>query len=334
MKIDIVYTWVNGTDPRWQERKEKRLKELGIPVPRTANHSCRFVEHDELRYSLRSIYSFAPWINKIYIITDNQVPVWFNPDNAWVRIVDHKEIFDDHNCLPTYNASALETKLHKIPGLSEYYLYFNDDLFLGRKCDPDDFIRNTKPCIYIETNNMFISQKKFKKHELKESKRNEFQAGMRNSRKLISDTYGKETKMVLSHGIRVYRKSIMNQLNKTYNEHFEYTSRNPFRTFNDILSYAVYSFYLLVTKKGKPVSTPEIRSNKYFFHNFFNRYRKYLYKYVVLDSKNLTTALANIKKYKHFMFCLNDGHDTTDEDYEKVQQFLKEFFPDKSPAEK
>lgn len=332
MDIDVVYTWVDGNDPEWQKRKDTRLQELGYPVSETANHSCRFIEHDELKYSLRSIYTFAPWVHKIYIVTDKQIPAWFNTENPWVTIVDHTELFDDPDCLPTYNASALETKLHKIPNLSEHYLYFNDDFFLGRKCTPHDFVQKNKPCIYVEKRNTLITQKKFDAYEKQQSLRNEFQAGMRNSRNLIIKTYGKKSKVVLSHGIRVYRKSTMSFLNNEYKEYFDNTAAHPFRSFSDILSYAIFSFYTLVTKTGIAISTPQIRGNRYFFNNLINRHRKYLYKHINLSSKNLYRSLRNIKKYKHFMFCINDERNTREEAYITAQDFLRDFFPEKSPA--
>lgn len=335
MKIDVVYTWVDGHDPEWIKRKEKRLIDLGITVPSTANHSCRFVQHDELKYSLRSIFAFAPWVNNIYIITDNQIPVWFNRDNTKVQIVDHKFIFEDKTCLPTYSSRAIETKLHKIPGLSEYYIYLNDDFFLGRPCNKNDFIANNgKPYIFLETGNTFLTKKKALENDKKSTHKNEYQAGLANSRILIAQEYGKVNKHTLSHSFRVMRKSILNMLEEKFNDRFIETSQHPFRSFTDILSYAIYCYYMLAVKQGIPKMTPEIRSRKYILQNLINRHKKYLYKYIDIDSKNLNKALNNIKKYKHFMFCLNDGHDTTDEDYETVHKFLEDFFPNKTPAEK
>jgi hypothetical protein len=127
--VDAVWTWVNGSDPVWQ-----RIKQQYDPPPRTLfgrrvskSIGNKYREHDELRFSLRSIWMNAPWIRNLIIVTDGQVPYWLDCTHPRVRVVDHRELFDDPTTqLPTYNSLAIESVLHRIPGLSEFFLYLNN----------------------------------------------------------------------------------------------------------------------------------------------------------------------------------------------------------------
>src|SRR5574344_661291 len=128
MEIDLVYLWVNGDDETWAKKKAHALaKRTGETLSKDSVDKCRFQDNDELKYSLRSVEKYAPWINKIYIVTDNQIPEWLNTDNKKIKIVDHKEILPE-DALPTFNSSAIETRITKIPNLSEHFLFANDDM--------------------------------------------------------------------------------------------------------------------------------------------------------------------------------------------------------------
>ena len=114
--IDVVYTWAGEGD--------------NVNNIRTSNN-------DELKYSLRGIEQNLPWVNRIYILMNptKKVPSWFkyDYDDNKVVIVDHYDTYDDYKYLPTTNSNSIETTLHKIPGLSEHFIYFNDDLFITKK---------------------------------------------------------------------------------------------------------------------------------------------------------------------------------------------------------
>ncbi len=153
--IDAVYTWVNGSDPEWQISKEYwyqdyftqihggeyNAKSYTLQKKTSVNVGAnRFRDHDELRYSLRSLEQYAPWIRHVYIVTANQIPSWLVVENPFVTVVPHSAIFATASHLPTFNSAAIEVNLDRIPGLSESFLYFNDDFFLGRAVFPSDFI--------------------------------------------------------------------------------------------------------------------------------------------------------------------------------------------------
>uniref|UniRef100_A0A182P6I9 LNR domain-containing protein n=1 Tax=Anopheles epiroticus TaxID=199890 RepID=A0A182P6I9_9DIPT len=127
--IDVVYTWVNGSDPHF-------LEQLSRYSPTRDN--ARYDDKNELRYSLRSLEKYAPWLGNVYIVTNGQVPCWLNLENPRVRIVPHADIADGDTALPTFSSASIETFIHRIPGLSRRFLYLNDDIFLGAPLQPDD----------------------------------------------------------------------------------------------------------------------------------------------------------------------------------------------------
>lgn len=154
--IDVVYTWVNGTDPRWKREKEFWHKHwiaslTGQPLPvwgqdadikgkDDSNSDNRFRDNEELRYSLRSLEKYAPWVRHIYIVTDGQIPSWLNIESPRLSIIKHSDIFANASHLPVFSSPAIEWNLDNIPGLSDMFLYFNDDVFLGSPVRPEDFI--------------------------------------------------------------------------------------------------------------------------------------------------------------------------------------------------
>jgi transposase len=147
-KIDLVYLWVDGSDPKWLAKKNAALVAAGRKtMDISAISDDRFRDSGELKYSLRSAARFAPWINHIFIITDGQTPGWLNAKNPKISIIDHSDIIPERY-LPTFNASAIELFLHKIPGLSEHFLFANDDMFFWGPTGPDFFFDENGNPIY------------------------------------------------------------------------------------------------------------------------------------------------------------------------------------------
>ncbi|XP_040263582.1 N-acetylglucosamine-1-phosphotransferase subunits alpha/beta [Bufo bufo] len=106
--------------------------------------ASRFEDNEELRYSLRSIEKHAPWVRHVFIVTNGQIPSWLNLDNPRVTIVTHQEIFLNTSHLPTFSSPAIESHIHRIPGLSQKFIYMNDDVMFGTYVWPDDFFSHSK----------------------------------------------------------------------------------------------------------------------------------------------------------------------------------------------
>ncbi|MET0261761.1 MAG: hypothetical protein ABW223_02600 [Rariglobus sp.] len=134
--IDVVYTWVDGTRPDYLQllgRHASGTRDLNPERYRDA--------YDCLRHSLRSLELYAPWVRTIYLVTCRpQVPAWLRLDHPRLRVVHHDEIMGNDVELPTFNSNVIESFLHRIPGISKQFLYFNDDYFLGAPITPLDFL--------------------------------------------------------------------------------------------------------------------------------------------------------------------------------------------------
>lgn len=143
MDIDFVITWVDMNDPQWQAQfarysQQKQETKNGVS-------KARFRDYGFFRYWWRGVEEFAPWVRKIHLVTSGQKPEWLNTDNPKIHLVDHKD-FIPAEFLPTYNSVVIERYMHKIPGLSDHFVYFNDDFYLTNKVEPERFFRNGLPC--------------------------------------------------------------------------------------------------------------------------------------------------------------------------------------------
>ena len=136
MEIDFVYLWVDGSDPIWQAKRNSLIGKT--EEKSSVNCEGRYANNDELKYSLRSLEMYAPWIRKIFIVTDNQTPEWLDTTNPKIRIVDHKEILPPQS-LPCFNSQVIEHFICQIPGLAEHFLYGNDDMYINKPVTPNDF---------------------------------------------------------------------------------------------------------------------------------------------------------------------------------------------------
>nr|WP_168203219.1 stealth family protein [Marinobacter fonticola] len=146
--IDAVVTWVDGDDPRHQQKLETYLGWRARKRPKAAAKT-RYADRGELEYCIASLLRFAPWLRYIFIVTDEQVPGFVGrlPAAAIdrIRVVDHKVIFRDMaDSLPTFNSLSIETLLWRIPGLADNFVYFNDDCFLIKPVAPEVFFKSDK----------------------------------------------------------------------------------------------------------------------------------------------------------------------------------------------
>jgi hypothetical protein len=152
-EVDAVITWVDGADPAHRHKRDHHLSqaEAQAPLHDNGTNPHRWLCSDELNYCVRSIAHNAPWVRRIWIVTDDQQPMlapMSAEDSAKIRIVDHREIFAGYeDALPTFNSLSIETMLWRIPGLADHFLYFNDDVFLTAPVTRSDFFSADGPVL-------------------------------------------------------------------------------------------------------------------------------------------------------------------------------------------
>ncbi len=304
--IDLVYFWVDGNDPKWIKKKEQFLDE---DVKATAL-AGRYENNDELKYSLRSVEKYLPWIRKIFIVTDDQLPDFINGDNPKINIVSHSEIIPSE-LLPTFNAWVLENFIHNIPGLSEKFLYANDDFFVNAYLQPDFFFRDDLPIIRMKSSFGFITELKLKKFLGRFL--NTYDLGTLSLLKLIKNKYGKRLYLRKHHNMDSYLKSDYQEATEAMYDEIKHTLHNRFRKNNDFHR-MLFDCYLLIKEKGHLLYSTKNDSC-----------------IISLEEADYQSVL---NEYQPKLFCLNDTSKATEEDRKRVQPFLETLFPDKSPFEK
>lgn len=143
MDIDFVITWVDMNDPEWQAdfmkysgRKENTKNGVS---------EARFRDYGFLKYWFRGVEKFAPWVRKIHFVTSGQKPEWLDESNPKLHLVSHKDYIPEQ-FLPTFNSVVIEYYMHKIPGLAEHFVYFNDDFYIINAIKAERFFKNGLPC--------------------------------------------------------------------------------------------------------------------------------------------------------------------------------------------
>lgn len=331
--VDIVYTWVDDQDTQWQEKKKNVLTNLNINPE--ANEACRFVNNNELLFSIRSIYKYCSWFNKIYIITDSQIPKWLNTNNSEIVIIDHKTIFGNAGILPTFNSNVIESRIHHIPSLCEHYIYFNDDFFIGRKlCKSFFFSETGMPKLYM-------TQKKSKRKVLKDMKPEKllkqklYPLNLNLARKLVLDKCKSLILHYPIHNPKAFRKSDILKVENIFNDEIKKTLQHQFRNKDGIYFLALCLFYLIAQEVKVSIIKPYRKDNFLYNISYFCRYRDFIYIKLGWDNqKRCKEKYRLIHKYKPAFFCLNDGEESIDLDREIMIKFLSEYFPKKINAEK
>lgn len=138
--VDFVIIWVDGSDRQWLEEKNRYS-----PDDRKFNvNDVRYRDWNILRYWFRCVEAYAPWVRKIHFVTCGQVPEWLNLEHPKLHFVQHKD-YIPQEYLPTFSSHPIELNIHRIAGLSEKFVYFNDDMFFAAPVTPEDFFHNDLP---------------------------------------------------------------------------------------------------------------------------------------------------------------------------------------------
>lgn len=308
--IDLVYLWCDGSDTNFVQQKNLLLQQYGANLE--ANRDCRFIQMDELKYSLRSVNMYMPWIHHIFIVTNNQTPKWL-ANHEKITIIDHSEIMPK-SALPCFNSVALECCLHRIPNLAEHFIYANDDLFVGRRLRPDFFFNNEqKPIV------RFIKIPDYS---------GPYGATLLTAIELIEHHFGVSYKGYHPHhNMDAYTKTMLRECEKKFPKLFNHTIHQPLRN-ESCLQRFIFSLYGLVTNIAvkKDVSIT-------LFHRIMKKLRLACVDSLILSMLD-NTPHEMVNRYRAALYCLNDTEFTTDVARERALDFLKKRYPHKSPYEK
>lgn len=313
--IDIVYTWVDSSAQEFQYQKAKH-HEPGT-FKDEAVYEARFKSRDELLYSLRSINEYAPWVRKIFIVTNGQIPSWLSVDHHKIQLVRHSEIIDERY-LPTFNSHVIESCLHKITGLSEHYVYFNDDVLLLRNAHPSDFFTDNGLAFG------FISRAIIPNAPRSPLDTPSIQA-IKNARELILNKYGVYFDRKFAHTFHPQLRSVAEITERDFWESFATCRQNKFRHQTDILCTSFLNPCLaFITGKGLFAQT------RAWYFNIRDVSARHNYD-ALLFTKGESDGPLSVCVNDH----LNVAHGNTYIDYEiGLAKFFAAYYPNPGPWEK
>jgi glycosyltransferase involved in cell wall biosynthesis len=308
--VDVVYTWVDGRDPAWNQARLDRLAGLtGTATTRESSGQARFLSRDELRYSFRSIHLFAPWVRRIHLVTAGQVPDWLDTSHPQVAVVDHADILPP-GALPTFNSHAIESAIHNVPDLAEHFVYFNDDFFLGRPLGPETFFSPSGlAAVWLSPTSIGLDDAPGAPPYLKAAW---------NNRRLLQEAFGAVVTDNLAHAPYPHRRSVLEEIERRFPAEVAATARSPFRSDTDLSMLSSFAqHYGLLT--GAAYVTESERA------------------YINISNSDLEWQLQKVLERQQDFLCLADHHDHA-LNQERLDCMLTEFmatyFPVSAPWER
>lgn len=329
MDIDFVITWVDMNDPKWQAKFAKYSHNKNNT--KNGVSKARFRDNGFLKYWFRGVEKFAPWVRKIHFVTDGQKPEWLDENNPKINLVNHED-FIPLQFLPTYNSVVIERYLHKIPGLAEHFVYFNDDFYIINNIEKERFFQNGLPCDIAVfdynpswsqwykriKNNIKIINRNFNKKEvmaLYHDKWFDKNYGMKARWNYILKFYGKFITLRTPHNAQPYLKTTFDEVWAAAGKELTETSSNKFRSLSD---YTPELFRMWQICQGN--FTP---------YNTYNDTKMFP---LIIRSKQ---AVKAISQQSYSLICLNDNVHIRN--YDLVINNLKNAFqhilPEKSSFE-
>ena len=347
--VDAVYLWCDDNDPNFRQSRfnrelQFRQSQFGNEKIAQSNNKLadyldpknRYENHDELKYSLRSLEKYVPWINHVFIVTNKQQPSWLKMTKK-LTVIDHSEIIPKE-LLPTFNSCTIEQYLCNIPNLSEHFIYLNDDMFFNRETPKDVFFDSTgKPKVYIQKPWSSYIKSVDDAKEIREnaspylqSVLNGYISVLLHRKKFIEFSFP-------THSVDAYCKSILTSILSEYQESY-LKNIFPFRSTEEmaraywVLEMAYfqecpYQFVevdtiprTLVRKVLSEFGIPWFYFKKYIAYEFQANHKRNRFKRLVKDLEVL----------KPYHFCCNNLSGFM---AERVMNYLSERFPEKSSFE-
>lgn len=329
MDIDFVVTWVDMADPEW-----KKVFNAYSDRPENEKNGvsdARFRDYGFFKYWFRGVEKFAPWVRRIHLVTSGQAPEWLDLSNPKINLVDHKD-FIPEEFLPTFNSVVIERYMHRIPGLADRFVYFNDDFYIIRPVAPERFFKNGLPCDFAIfqynpswsqwyktlKNNIRIINRHFDKKEVTEKFHDKWFSPLYGKKGRMNrwlKHYGKFITLRTHHNAQPYLKETFDRVWSNAEKELTETSANRFRSETD------YS--------------PEIFRTWQICEGNFEPYNTYIDTKMFPLMVRPKQAIRAIYNQEYTLICLNDNVHIRH--YDRLMSEIAEAFhhilPDKSSFE-
>ncbi len=314
--IDVVYTWVDGeaSAALLQQTLRGESRPL-LPGAATLN---RYRSIGELRFSLRSLHLYAPWVRRVFLVTNGTIPPWLNTGCPKLRVVHHAEIFENPGAAPNFNSHAIELNLHRIPGLAPAFLYFNDDLFLGQPVGRDDFLSADG------VQSIFFADWDIPREKTDQAHDRAYVFTLQ----LLDRVYGARPRKMLAHTPQLYRVDVLEEICRRWKAEIEATSANRFRTANDAVLRILYAYFLLESPVPRWTARRVVLAQG----------KEYAFAPISANHAYTRQGLSRAARDRPKFICLNDEIANAAESsvaiFDEVLEFLSRQYPDPSPFER
>lgn len=328
-KIDFVILWVDNNDPIWQNAFRSYLPQSQYMDD---TRYIRYRNWDNLRYWFRGVEKFAPWVNKVHLVTCGQIPDWLNLNVPKLHFVKHSD-FIPSEYLPTFSSRPITLNLHRIKELSEHFVLFDDDMFLIDKVGPERFFRNGLPCdkaafntisptsafTHNIVNDLCVINASFKKHEMMRKhfwKWFSLQAGNKLLRTIFLLPWPHFSGFYDHHLPQVFLKSTFEEVWERHENLLLRTTASRFRSIADVNSW-LFRYWQLARGNFAPLNVK--KEGVYF----------------AISDDTLDEIVKTITCQKKKIACLNDGEVSSFEAAkERINAAFHKILPEKSSFEK
>ena len=327
-KIDFVVTWLDSNDPQWKADYAKYRN------TKVKEDKARFRDWDFFKFWFRSIEKYAPWVNKVFLVTNGKFPDWINPNHPKVVLVKHSD-YIPNDILPVFNSRTIELYMHKIPGLSEQFVYFNDDCYLNAPVTPEYYFKNGLPCDKNEE--LLSNQPKYNPLNLFNIRIIEYcNVALINYHFKRKDVVKKSPKRWF--GAHLGLKGIIKGLFLFKQGRFEYFKRRHYeQPFLKSIFEEAWEKEPEMLSKSCTRFRADVSLNPYFFrywqfatNNFYPTDLKNA-KFYVLKKDNLIYIKKALHNPQVKSLCLNDSMLMPENEYSEVFSFVNEEFKKKFP---
>jgi len=296
--VDLVYTWVDGEDNDFGADLRAHAT-----APEHLNPERTRDQYDLLRYSVRSVEQFAPWIRRIFIITRRpQTPSWLDPSHPRIQVVHHDELEGFAPYLPTFNSTVIESFIHTLPDLSPHFLYLNDDFLFGAPCEIGDFLTpEGRHRVFGTYFGIWLPFRIYRKRW-----------------KLFSTVH-------LEHCPHFVYKPFWEAMLQAYPKALHKTRGSRFRYGSDLRMDRLYRMWMLGPMRRHSEAVPARELLRYHrFHRIEN------------DLVNQSKELEELTQLRPKFYCLNDdqGESPNGAVTELVHAFLETYYPTPSSFER
>jgi hypothetical protein len=316
--IDLVIMWVDGSDDYFQSAVQavtEKLRASGKYVPEATS---RHRDSGELLFLLRAIEANMPWYRRIHIVTNGQVPRYIDFSSDRINHVTHKDIFDDPVNAPSFNTFAIESAIHRIKGLSDRYIRFSDDFFIGQPVTPDFFLGESGKGSYYFNEGIFNQFDSYKLTLQRNAVR-------------FWEKFGYLPQHNYIHAPQLREKSVMEEMISVWPEWHAATQASRFRNEKDLVSLILYPYFSLYRTHGKRITSHVMNVGTVKSKPLL--YSQFLVGYPNLDWRK---SLALLTAAPPIMFNINDhfSRDGDEEGMQFVGKVLADVFPVPSPFER